>query len=240
MSTGDFNYADVDEDTASKLEYFAASGKSLIRKSQVQFIADMGQLLSDARKVLANHGSGVFIKWATAEFDVTAKTVYRYVNAWEKCLCHDVTNFAHWSATAIYMLADDAIPKPVQKKLQKMPRTDLVRASDVKRLIDSSKPKSKPAPAAPVQDEPEQTDDSVPFDIPASEQAPVTTPPVADSVSDAKPDHAAEQAARNRKLAQAYIDKAIRAVCDLHEFSPNRGERDRIVKALQHIGGQLW
>jgi len=56
----------------------------------------------------------------------------------------------------------------------------------------------------------------------------------------AKSASASDQANQTRKLAQAYIDKAIRAVCDLHEFSPNRGERDRIVKALQHIGGQLW
>jgi len=56
----------------------------------------------------------------------------------------------------------------------------------------------------------------------------------------AKSASASDQANQTRKLAQAYIDKAIRAVCDLHEFEPNRGERDRIVKALQHIGGQLW
>lgn len=46
--TGDFNYGSVDEDTAAKLEYFAKSGKALIRKSQIQFIADMGKLLSEA------------------------------------------------------------------------------------------------------------------------------------------------------------------------------------------------
>ena len=68
ISKVDFNYASVDEETAAKLEYFAKTGKALYRKHQIQFIADMGRLLSEARDVLSSHNKndGKFIKWATA------------------------------------------------------------------------------------------------------------------------------------------------------------------------------
>lgn len=103
LIAGDFNYASVDEDTATKLEYFAKSGKALIRKSQIQFIADMGKLLSEARDLLANHKSGTFIKWAEAEFDIEKTTVYRYLNAWDRILLHGATTYLNWSPTALYL-----------------------------------------------------------------------------------------------------------------------------------------
>lgn len=158
----DFNYSCVDEDTASKLEYFVTSGIAMIKKGQthqIQFMADFGNLLSKAREAMSNHGDGKFVKWATVSFDTSSKTIYRYINVWEKCLCHGVTNYLHWSPTALYMLADDDIPKPVQKKLEKIPATELVRACDVKRLIEAHKPKPEPE---------SNSDDDVPFDtVPA-------------------------------------------------------------------------
>jgi hypothetical protein len=155
--TGDFNYGSVDEDTAEKLEYFAKSGKALIRKSQIQFIADMGKLLSEAREVMANHGDGKFIKWATAEFDIAARTIYNYCNAWDKCLCNGCTNYLNWSATAVYLASSEDLPKPVQKKLAAMASKDMVRESDVKRVIKANKP--KPEPAAPSRESLEFTAD---------------------------------------------------------------------------------
>jgi len=146
IATGDFNYGSVDADTAAKLEYFAKSGKALIRKSQIQFIADMGKLLSEARGVLANNKSGTFIKWAVAEFDISKDTVYHYVNAWDRILSNGSTIYLNWSPTALYLASADDFPKPVMKKLEKIPATDLVRTSDVKRLIAAAKPKPEPKP----------------------------------------------------------------------------------------------
>ena len=160
LIAGDFNYASVDEETATKLEYFAKSGKALIKKSQVEFIAKFGELLSDARKMLASHNKteGTFVKWATAEFDLSSKTVYNYVNSWDRILCNGYTTYLNWSATALYLASADDFPKPVQKKLEKIPATDLVRTSDVKRLVEANKPKPEP-------------DDDVPFDT-ATEMTP--------------------------------------------------------------------
>ena len=150
LTTGDFNYGSVDEDTAAKLEYFAKSGKALLRKTQIQFVADMGKILSAARDLLASHdkNKGKFIKWATAEFDVEAKTLYRYMNAWDRMLCHDVTTYLNWTQTAVYLASSEELPKPVQKKLAAMASKDMVRESDVKRVIEASKPKPIPLPAA--------------------------------------------------------------------------------------------
>jgi len=146
MVTGDFNYGSVDADTAAKLEYFAKSGKALFRKTQIQFVADMGKILSEARNLLASHdkNKGKFIKWATAEFDVEAKTIYRYLNAWDRMLCHDVTTYLNWTQTAVYLASSEELPKPVQKKLAAMASKDMVRESDVKRVIEAHKPKPEP------------------------------------------------------------------------------------------------
>ena len=144
ISTGDFNYASVDEDTAGKLEYLAKAGKALIRKSQIQFIADIGKLLSEAREALSSHGDGTFVKWATAEFDIGKQTVFNYVNAWDKCLSNGWTNYQNWSATALYLASSDDIPRPVFKKLERLPSTGIIRSCDVKRVIKASKPKPEP------------------------------------------------------------------------------------------------
>lgn len=156
ISKNDFNYASVDEDTATKLEYFAKSGKALIRKSQIQFIADMGKILSEARDLLGNNKNGTFLKWAAAEFDISTATIYNYVNAWDKILSNGWKEYVNWTPTALYLACSDDFPKPVMKKLEKIPATDLVRASDVKRLIEASKP--KPAPQPEPEDEPDDAD----------------------------------------------------------------------------------
>ncbi len=148
LIAGDFNYASVDSDTATSLEHFAKRGKALMRKSQIQFIAEFGQILSEARAAISHHGDGLFVKWATAEFDIGKSTVYNYVNAWDKCLSNGWTNYINWSPTALYLASAEDFPKPVMKKLEKIPATDLVRTSDVKRIIEAAKPK------------PEEPDDS--------------------------------------------------------------------------------
>lgn len=168
LVTGDFDYGSVDEQTAQKLEYFVKSGKALYRKHQIQFIADMGKLLSEARDLLANNKSGTFIKWATSEFDIEKATVYRWVNAWDRILSHGETIYLHWSPTALYLASAEDFPKPVMKKLEKIPATELVRTSDVKRLIAASKPKAEPiyrddSRAATTEDSPPETE---PDDLP--------------------------------------------------------------------------
>jgi len=157
MVTGDFNYGSVDADTAAKLEYFAKSGKALYRKHQIQFIADFGKILSEANELLANHKSGTFIKWACAEFDIGKTSVYRYMNAWDRILSHGGTICDNWSPTAVYLASEEEISKPVQKKLAAMASKDMVRESDVKRVIEAHKPKLEPA--APSRESLEFTDD---------------------------------------------------------------------------------
>lgn len=146
LITGDFNYGSVDADTAAKLEYFAKSGKALLRKTQIQFVADMGKILSGARDLMASHdkNKGKFIKWATAEFDISPRTVWNYVNAWDRMLCNDCTTYLNWTQTAVYLASSEELPKPVQKKLAAMASKDMVRESDVKRVIEASKPKPEP------------------------------------------------------------------------------------------------
>ena len=178
MVAKDFNYASVDEETAEKLEYYAKSGKALIRKSQIQFIADMGKLLSEARDLLANNKSGTFIKWATAEFDVSKDTIYRYVNAWDRILSHGATIYLNWSETALYLASSKELPGPVVKKLERLPSTGIIRCCDVKRVIEAHKPKPapKPDPIEITTGEPEQSYEVE--DDPADKPAPASQPAV--------------------------------------------------------------
>jgi len=137
IATNDFNYGSVDEDTAMKLEYYATTGKNVFRKGAVQFIADLGRVLSDARKLLSSHkkGEGMFLKWAMAEFDLSKQTIYNYVNAWDQHLVHGWEAYVNWSPTALYESSGEDFPKVVVKKLRALPAADMVRASDVKRLV---------------------------------------------------------------------------------------------------------
>jgi hypothetical protein len=138
----------------------------------------MGKILSEARDLLSHKGDGTFIKWATAEFDISSKTAYNYVNAWDKSLCNGYTNFLHWSPTALYLASSDDFPKPVMKKLEKIPATEMVRESDVKRLLAAAKPKPapKPDPIEITTGEPEESYKAE--DEPAREPAAASQPSV--------------------------------------------------------------
>lgn len=167
VSTNDFNYASVDEETAQKLEYYAKTGHALIRKSQIQFIADMGKLLCEARAVMAKHGDGKFTKWAVAEFDTSRTTIFNYITAWENVLCHGLENYLHWSPTAVYFVAGEECSVSVRKKLENIPATGTVRVSDVKRLIAPAKP--KPSPSATKAEKPPAAADAEPVGVPFGE-----------------------------------------------------------------------
>jgi len=49
-----------------------------------------------------------------------------------------------------------------------------------------------------------------------------------------------QQAKNNAKVAKDLIDRAVRAVDDLHAVKPNLPMRDRIVAALQKCGKAVW
>jgi hypothetical protein len=160
MTTTGFDYSKLEEDTAAKLEYYATTGRALIRKSQIEFIAQLGEILSDARKVLANNKNGTFEKWATVEFDIGKQTVWNYVNAWDRILSNGWTIYSNLSPTAIYLLASEDTPKPIQKKLERLAAENgTVKRVDVQRLIDAAK--QKPSPQKPP---------SKPVEAPASDE----------------------------------------------------------------------
>jgi hypothetical protein len=143
LTTG-FDYESVDKETAGKLAYYAERGHKLLKASQVRFIAEMGQLLSEAQTELANHHNGTFVKWATTEFDISKQTLYNYVHAWDRMLSNGWTTYQNLSPTAIYLLTAEEPAKPLLKKVEYLAaQNEPVRRADVQRLIDASKPKPK-------------------------------------------------------------------------------------------------
>ncbi len=155
ITTSEFDYSHLDKDTASKLRYYANSGHGLVRKNQIRFIAEFGEMLSDARNLLSNHDNGTFCKWAVAEFDLSKQTVYNYVNAWDKCLSNGWTTMANISPTALYLMSHDDTPKSVLTKVLRIAvKKETVTKADVNKLIPGTnlsggKPR-KPKPPAPV------------------------------------------------------------------------------------------
>jgi len=266
LITGDFNYGSVDPETASKLEYFAKSGKALIKKSQVEFIAKFGELLSDARKMLASHNKteGTFVKWSTAEFDLSSKTVYNYVNSWDRILCNGYTTYLNWSATALYLASADDFPKPVQKKLEKIPATDLVRTSDVKRLVEASKPKPNPddvpsdattetIPVAKVKADAAAAKEKAKAEAAAAKakaklEAAGARQKIKDDAAEAKAEaKAAKEAAKAatlttdgqikaiKNMIQQHLGKIVRLLDDLNRVKPNRVALNANHKACEGI-----
>lgn len=230
VETGDFNYALVDSETAAKLEYFVKSGKAIYRKHQIQFMAEFGQILSEARELLSNHKNGTFIKWAEAEFDMTAKTIYNYVNAWDRILCNDYTIYLHWSQTALYLASAEDFPKPVMKKLEKIPATELVRTCDVKRLILASKPKPEPV------EEPEEDETDSP-EIPDGSDREFQDEPDIDVPFDAAPEP--PQASIMLDTLGKQIPKHLRAASELAiQLNSTGRELDKFRKTSKDFAAQ--
>ena len=215
MTTTEFDYSKLDEDTAAKLEYYATTGRALIRKSQIEFIAQLGEILSDARKVLGHKGDGTFIKWAISEFDISHQTVWNYVNAWDKCLSNGFTFFLNMSPTAIYLLASEDTPKPIQKKLERLAAENgTVKRADVQRLIDAAK--QKPAPAKPP---------SKPVEAPASDEIEPAPAIVQEpwGETEAEPDPQPLNSAdwkMQRSKAKKTAEALQRALGDLNDMKP--------------------
>lgn len=177
LTTG-FDYESVDKDTAGKLAYYADRGHKLMKASQVRFIAEMGEILSEAQAALANNRNGTFISWATSEFDIGKQTVYNYVNAWDRLLSNGWTIYQNLSPTAVYLLTDEETSKPILKKVEHLATQQPVRKADVQRLIDASKPKPKP-PSKPTEHPAESTEQQPPQD---AVDHPQETNPVVDHV----------------------------------------------------------
>jgi len=242
-----FDYSELDDDTASKLQCFSNSAHSLIRKSHIRFIADFGEILSNARELLSSHGDGTFCKWATAEFDLSKSTVYNYVNAWERCLSNGWTNFSNLTPTAIYLLCQNETPEPVRKKALKLSeKQESVTKADIELLLDQSQGRlTKPKPtsktgggatgvaANEVCPTVGQTsavsaaeDEADPFDVGEYEDVEeADTDPEADFL-------------KARSLAHQYRDKLARAIGDCHDHKPNRAKRDELVKLVQSV--EVW
>ena len=127
-----------------------------MRNNQIRFIAEFGEMLSDARKLLSHHGDGTFCKWAAAEFDLSRQTVYNYVNAWDRCLSNGWTNCDNISPTALYLMSRDDTPKPVRTKaLQLAGRKATVTKADVDGFLGkASKPPLPQTLQADYDDEP--------------------------------------------------------------------------------------
>ena len=150
ITTTGFDYDKLDEETAGQMRSFAFHGQTMFRKTQIQFIAEFGELLSDARKVLANHGDGTFIKWATSEFDLGKQTIYNYLNAWDRCLSNGWTNPGLLSVSALYLLTTDSTPSAIRTKTERLTAANkTVTKADVQRLIEAQ-PKPVAKPAAPA------------------------------------------------------------------------------------------
>ncbi len=253
IQTVGFDYSGLDKETAGKLQYYSTSGLALVRKSQIRFIAEFGEMLSDARKLLSHHGDGMFCKWATGEFDLSRQTVYNYVNAWDRCLSIGVTNYDNISPTALYLLSRDDTPKPVRTKVLRLAgKQTTVTKSDVKSILNKGGEKNDPEPSPPESDEPID-DDSEP--VPDPEDTPEDygkCPNCAgerwkvdgDGLACMKCNHPhgepagdvdEERIKTQRQKSRKTVEALMRAIADLHHLKPSPVRCAKAIKDCKRI-----
>jgi hypothetical protein len=134
-----FDYTQLDKETAGKLKNYAKSGNSLIKRAHVKFIADFGEILSSARQVLANHGNGIFVSWAVAEFEFSKTTIYRYINAWDRCL--SIGGYDNVTPTALHRISEESTPQEIRDKVLKLAKKQItVTNADVDVLMPKDCP----------------------------------------------------------------------------------------------------
>jgi len=136
-----FDYSRLDDDTAAKLQYLADAGRRIVRKTEIKFIREFGEILQQGHDLHAHHGNGKFAAWATAEFDVPRSTAYRYLNAYRRCLSHGGTNFDSLTPTALYLASAESTPEDILPRVKKLAaKQQTVTRADVQAIIDEEYP----------------------------------------------------------------------------------------------------
>jgi hypothetical protein len=241
-----FDYAQVSEDDKAKLIYFEGQlFKS--RKRVADEIIKHGEILHGVQQVLANYSNGVFCEWLEAT-GTSSSSAYRAIDSYQSF--NGFSQLGNLEVSAMYALTkNDGARKKAMRLADKGVKVTHAMA---KQLIEDCQPKLETI-------EHDETGEDGRTDSDGTEPTEETAhQPAEDGMESAGEDIGATNTEwedvdesipepeepskpdpeKCKNLANQYRDKLARAICDYHQLTPNRDERDRLVKLVQ--GVDLW
>jgi hypothetical protein len=112
LTTKEFDYAALDDETKMLIQGKTGEIKSLIRRT-AQDIIDIGQKLITVKKQL---GHGQFRVWLKSEFDWSLRTAARYMQVASSFKDTDLANL-NIAVSTLYLLAEPSTPIKAQEKV---------------------------------------------------------------------------------------------------------------------------
>lgn len=147
-----FAYDELTPDERGKLLNLVGRGLGIVRKHAAS-VVELGEIMSTARQVLANHTDGVFCQWVETEWGISRQTAYNWIAVFERFGGCPI--IGQLESTVLYRLTAKNCPEPARKEVEKLAAKGKVTAKQVGEIIKKHKPAKEP-PAATK----EQADDS--------------------------------------------------------------------------------
>jgi len=140
---------DVESRLKSLARQIAGSKKKLVAN-----VLAIGESLTEAQDLLANHNGGAFTRWVRQRCGFTTKTAYRYLSAWRTFGGCDTVSQRRFELSAMYLLAHDSAPEPaVDEALELASNGEKVTTKTAREIIAKYAPKtvsSKPGRPEPI------------------------------------------------------------------------------------------
>ena len=239
-----FDYAQVSEDDKAKLIYFEGQlFKS--RKRVADEIIKHGEILHGVQQVLANYSNGVFCEWLEAT-GTSSSSAYRAIDSYQSF--NGFSQLGNLEVSAMYALTKNdgarkkamrladkgvkvthAMAKQLIADCEPPPLEVIESGEDGRTDSDGTEPTEETA-HQPAEDGTESAGEDIGATNTEWEDVDESIP---EPEEPSKPDPE-----KCKSLANQYRDKLARAICDYHQLTPNRDERDRLVKLVQ--GVDLW
>lgn len=146
QSIPQFDYAALDAETRIVVQLRRDELKTLFRET-AQNIFTIGEKLADVRGRLQHNKSGGFDGWIEAEFGMSRRTAYRFINIFERFANCDNLAQLDIATSALYLLAAPSTPDEVVDQLLERAETgEHITHAAAKQAIDDA----RPAPRFPV------------------------------------------------------------------------------------------
>lgn len=140
IQTAGFDYAGLDPETRITVRQKTDELKGLLRAA-AQNIYDIGAKLTDVREQLRHNREGGFEGWLDAEFGMSPRTAYRFINVYEQFA--NSANLAELdiAASALYLLAAPSTPEAAREEaLRQAEQGQRITHQAAKHIIQETEP----------------------------------------------------------------------------------------------------
>ncbi|MEB2351839.1 MAG: DNA N-6-adenine-methyltransferase [Burkholderiaceae bacterium] len=152
IQTTGFDYSHLDPETRIVVRQKTDELKTLLRAA-AQNIFDIGARLTEVRDQLRHNREGGFEGWLSAEFGMSPRTAYRFINVFEQF--SNSANLAELdiAASALYLLAAPSTPDDArQEALRRAEDGERITHHTAQQLVKGSEPELTEADIAIARD----------------------------------------------------------------------------------------